>query len=144
MKIAIGSDHGGYELKQELLATLESEGHDFKDFGAFSKESVDYPDIARDVSRSVASGEYDRGILICGTGVGMCMTANKVPGIRAVLATDEYTAKMSREHNDSNVLTLGGRVLGPELAKEIVRVWLTTEFSNEPRHRRRVDKIEQC
>lgn len=143
MKIAVGSDHGGYDLKQEILDTLKSENYEFRDFGTCSTESVDYPDIAREVSEAVASGEYDRGILICGTGVGMCITANKVRGIRAVLSTDEYTARLSREHNDTNVLALGGRVIGPELAKNIVRIWLETDFSTEPRHVNRVDKIEQ-
>ncbi|MEN6521423.1 MAG: ribose 5-phosphate isomerase B [Armatimonadota bacterium] len=143
MKIAVGSDHGGYDLKHEILDALRSENYEYRDFGTHSKKSVDYPDIAREVSEAVASGEYDRGILICGTGVGMCITANKVRGIRAVLASDEYTARLSREHNNTNVLTLGGRVIGPELAKNIVHVWLETDFSTEPRHIDRVNKIEQ-
>ncbi|MEN6372977.1 MAG: ribose 5-phosphate isomerase B [Armatimonadota bacterium] len=143
MKIAVGSDHGGYDMKQQILDALRTENYEIRDFGTYSNDPVDYPDIAREVSDAVASGEYDRGILICGTGVGMCITANKVHGIRAVLASDEYTARMSREHNNTNVLTLGGRVIGPELAKNIIRVWLETEFSTEPRHINRVNKIEQ-
>ena len=143
MRIALGSDHGGFALKQEITEQLRSENYDFTDFGTFSEESVDYPDIARKVAEAIAAGEFDRGILICGTGLGVSITANKVHGIRAALCTDEYTAKMSREHNNANVLALGGRVVGSELAKEIVRVFLTTGFDPESRHARRVEKIEQ-
>lgn len=142
MKIALGSDHGGYELKEEIAELLRSENYDFKDFGTFSGAPTDYPDIARAVAESVVAGEYDRGILLCGTGLGVSITANKVRGIRAALCSDEYTARMSREHNNANVLALGGRVVGSELAKEIVRVFLTTGFDPKTRHARRVAKIE--
>jgi len=143
MKIAIGSDHAGYHLKQELIDLLRTGKYDFCDFGTASGEPIDYPDIAREVSNVVASGEYDRGILICGTGIGVCIAANKIKGIRAALCENEFTARMSREHNDANVLALGGRVIGAELAKAITRVWLETGFSGETRHKMRIEKIEQ-
>jgi len=142
LKIALGSDHAGYPLKEEIADLLRREGYDFQDFGAFSEESVDYPDIAREVAEEVASGRAERGILVCGTGIGMCIAANKTRGIRAAHATDEYTARLSREHNDANILTLGSRVLGPAVALEIVRVFLETPFSGDPRHERRINKIE--
>jgi len=142
LKIALGSDHAGYRLKEEVAALLRSEGYNFRDFGAFSDEPSDYPDIGRQVAEAVAGGEFDRGILVCGTGVGMSIVANKVRGIRAAVCSHEYTARISRRHNDANVLALGGRTLGPELAKEIVRVWLATEFDPQERHVRRVGKIE--
>lgn len=142
MKIALGSDHAGYRMKEEIADMLGSDGYEFQDFGAFSEASVDYPDIAQEVAEAVAAGKFERGILICGTGLGVSITANKVCGIRAALCADEYTARMSREHNDANVLALGGRVIGPELAKEIVRVWLTTGFDPLSRHAKRVAKME--
>lgn len=144
MRIALGSDHAGYRLKEEIAELLGSEGREFEDFGVFSEEPVDYPDIAREVAEMVASGRFDRAILVCGTGVGMSIVANKVRGVRAALCSDEYTARVSREHNDANVLALGGRTTGPELAKQIVRVWLNTDFDPQPRHVRRVQKIEQA
>jgi ribose 5-phosphate isomerase B len=142
LKIALGSDHAGYRLKEEIAEVLRTDGVDFQDFGAFSEEPVDYPDIARKVAEAVSKGQFDSGILICGTGVGMCITANKVHGVRAVLCSDEYTARLSREHNNTNVLTLGGRTIGPELAKSIMQVWLNTTFDAGSRHTRRINKIE--
>ncbi len=141
MKIAIGSDHAGYDLKQIVVDYLQERGLGFKDYGTYDRESCDYPDIALEVSKAVRDGDFDRGILMCGTGVGMSMQANKVEGVRASLNQDVFTAELSRLHNDANVLCIGGRVVGPDLAKAIVEVWLDTEFSGEERHQRRVDKI---
>jgi len=143
LRIALGSDHAGYKLKEEIGEMLRSEHREFKDFGAYSDACVDYPDAAHEVARGIVSGEFDCGILVCGTGVGMSMAANKVPGIRAALCSNEYSARLSREHNDANVLTLGGRTIGPELAKEIVRIWLEAKFDPQSRHRRRVAKLER-
>ncbi|HHV78810.1 MAG TPA: ribose 5-phosphate isomerase B [Firmicutes bacterium] len=140
MRIAIGSDHGGFELKQTILSFLHEMGTEAVDFGTYAPEPVDYPDIARSVALAVAKGEFDRGILLCGTGIGMCITANKVPGIRAALCHDVFSAKATRNHNDSNILCMGGRVIGPGLAREIVKTWLAQEFEGG-RHKRRVDKI---
>ncbi|RBP37799.1 ribose 5-phosphate isomerase B [Garciella nitratireducens] len=140
MRIAIGSDHGGYHLKEHIKKYLEDNQFQVKDFGTHSLESVDYPDFAKTVAESVANGEYDRGILVCGTGLGISIAANKVKGIRAVVVSDCYSAKMSRAHNDANILALGGRVVGPDLATEIVKIWLTTPFEGG-RHQRRIDKI---
>lgn len=142
MKVALGSDHAGFELKQAIAELLRAENHEVKDFGTFSSESVDYPDIAQAVAAAVASGEHERGILVCGAGVGMSIAANKVRGIRAVLAGDEYTARISREHNNTNVLALGERTTGVELAKSIVRAWLAADFDPQSRHARRVEKFE--
>jgi ribose 5-phosphate isomerase B len=150
MKIAIGADHGGVDLKEAIRQHLESGGHDVQYFGTHSRESTDYPDYARAVAEGVAAGQFDRGILICGTGQGMAMTANKVRGIRAAVCLDTYSARMSREHNNANVLCLGEArphhapaVVGPGLALDIVDIWLRTEFSDSPRHQRRVDKIAE-
>ncbi len=143
MRIAIGSDHGGYEYKQEILNYLNAGGYDVKDFGTHSKESCDYPVIAKSVAKSVAAGESDRGILICGTGIGMSIAANKIKGIRAALCSDTFSARATREHNNSNVLCLGQRAIGDKLALDIVDVWLKTEFSGEARHQRRIDMIEE-
>ena len=140
MKIAIGADHGGVELKAEVEKYLESQGHEYRDFGAFSTAAVDYPDIAIQVAEAVKNGEADRGILICGTGIGMSIAANKVPGIRCALLSDVYSAKCTRDHNDANVMAMGARVIGPGLALEIVDVWLDTEFEGG-RHARRVEKM---
>lgn len=140
MKVAIGCDHGGFHLKQVIMTFLESKGIPFYDFGGYSEESIDYPDIANLVANAVASGEYDRGILICGTGIGIGIAANKVKGIRAALCHDTFSAHASREHNDANILTMGERIIGPGLAVDIVDVWLTTEFEGG-RHLRRVEKI---
>lgn len=139
MKIAIGSDHNGLSLK-EILKQGVLHGHAVHDFGVFTPESVDYPDIAFAVARAVASGEYERGILICGTGIGMAIAANKVKGIRAAACSDVYSARMSRRDNDANILCIGGRVIGPGLAAEIVTAWLNESFEGG-RHQRRVDKI---
>lgn len=140
MKIALGSDHGGFQLKEEIKKLLIATGIDYHDFGTHSEESVDYPDFARPVAEGVASGDYDRGILVCGTGIGMSIAANKVKGVRAALCHDCFSAKATREHNDSNVLCLGERVVGRGLALEIAQIWLGTEFAGD-RHQRRIDKI---
>lgn len=141
MKIAIGADHAGYRLKDEIVPLLKELGHEVEDFGCNCSESVDYPDYAIPVCERVAKGEADRGILICGTGIGMTIAANKVPGIRCALVHDLFSAKATREHNDSNVLAMGERVIGPGLAQEIVRVWLETPFSQGERHVGRVSKV---
>ena len=143
MKIAIGCDHGGFELKQAIIQYLESKGHEYQDFGTHSAESCDYPDIAVPVAQSVANGEFEKGILICGTGIGIGIAANKVNGIRAALCHDTFSAHASREHNDANVLTLGQRVVGTGLALDIVDIWLNTAFEGG-RHQRRIDKIHAC
>lgn len=142
MKIAIGSDHAGLELKKEIISLLRDLGIDCIDFGTNSSGSVDYPDIGIKVSEAVSSGKIERGILICGTGIGMSIVANKFPGIRASLCNDLFTAKMSRLHNDANILVLGGRIVGKDLAKEIVKVWVNTPFEGE-RHCIRLKKITQ-
>lgn len=140
MKIAIGSDHGGFELKEELKKHLEDKGIEVKDFGTYSEESVDYPDFGKKVSEAVAAGEYDRGIVVCGTGIGISIACNKVKGIRCALCSDTYSAKMASMHNNANVIALGGRVVGKDLAKEIVDSYLKAEFEGG-RHERRVNKI---
>lgn len=142
MKIAIGSDHGGYDLKEEIKSYLSEKGFEAKDFGTDNRDSCDYPDYAIEVSEAVARGEFDRGILICGTGIGISISANKVPGIRCALVGDCFSAKATRQHNDSNVLALGGRVLGTGLALEIVDIWLSTEFEGG-RHQNRINKITE-
>ncbi len=141
MKIAVGSDHGGFNLKQHICAYLEENDITYKDFGTRSEESVDYPDFALAVSRNVADGEYSLGIIICGTGIGVCITANKVRGIRAALCHDTFSARLAREHNDANILTLGERVVGRGLALDIVNSFLAATFSGG-RHGCRVDKIK--
>lgn len=138
--LAIGSDHGGYNLKEEIKKYLSENGIEFKDFGTYSTESVDYPDIASKVAHAVADGQCSKGIIICGTGIGISIAANKVKGIRAALCSDVFSAKMSREHNDANILALGERVTGPGLARMIVETWLSTEFAGG-RHQRRIQKI---
>lgn len=141
--LAIGSDHAGYALKVEVIKFLEEKGHPYKDFGTCDGTcSVDYPDYGLAVAEAVSSGECEQGIIICGTGVGISISANKVPGIRAALCADTYTAKMSREHNDANVLALGERVTGAGLALEIVETWLAAKFAGG-RHKLRVDKIAE-
>ncbi|MCH5345133.1 MAG: ribose 5-phosphate isomerase B [Acetatifactor sp.] len=139
--IAIGSDHGGFELKQKLIAHLEQGGMEVKDMGCHGKESCDYPVFGQAVAKAVAAGECEKGIVICTTGIGMSMVANKVEGVRCALCGDTYSAKMTRLHNNANVLSLGAGILGENLAKEIVDVFLNTPFSEEERHRRRVDMI---
>ena len=140
MRIAIGADHAGYELKQYIVESLIAQGHQVQDLGTHSLEQVDYPDFAAWVARAVVAGEAERGILICGTGIGMSISANKVRGVRAALCTDCYMARMARQHNDAQILCLGGRVLGPDLALDIVEVFLRTDFLGD-RHAQRVDKI---
>ena len=140
--IAIGSDHGGYALKQEIMVHLEKRGLEYKDFGCYSEASCDYPEYGKAVAHAVADGECECGILICGTGIGISITANKVPGIRAALCTDCFMAEATRQHNDANILALGGRVVGPGLALKIVDTFLDTPFSNEERHIRRIRGIE--
>jgi ribose 5-phosphate isomerase B len=141
MQIGLACDHGGFELKEELKAFLKSLGIEPIDMGTFNEDSVDYPDFGVLVAEKVSRGELEKGILICGTGIGMSMVANKFPRIRAALANDLYSSRCSREHNDANILIIGGRIVGKELAKEIVRVWLETPFA-EGRHKRRLEKIE--
>ncbi len=138
--IAVGSDHGGYALKQQILRYLKENGFEYKDYGCFSEQSVDYPDFALPVAEAVAGGEAERGILVCGTGIGVSIAANKVPGVRAALCHDCFSAKATREHNDSNVLTMGERVIGSGLALEIVDIWLHTPYAGG-RHQARIDKI---
>ena len=140
--IALGSDQGGFELKQEIIKHLEERGLEFKDFGSYDTKSVDYPEYAKKVCKAINSGECERGILICGTGIGISITANKIKGIRAALCTDCFMAEATRLHNDANVLALGGRVVGPGLAIKIVDTFLDTPFSNEERHIRRINAIE--
>ena len=140
--IAIGSDHGGFALKQAVMKHLEKRGLEYKDFGTYSEESCDYPEYGRAVAEAVASGEFERGILICGTGIGISITANKVPGIRAALCTDCFCAEATRQHNDANILAMGGRVVGEGLALKIVDTFLDTPFSGDERHIRRIAKIE--
>ena len=140
--IAIGSDHGGFELKNTLMKHLEQRGFAYKDFGTYSEASCDYPAYAKAVANSVASGECERGILICGTGIGVSITANKVPGIRAALCGDCFSAEATRQHNDANILCMGARVVGAGLALKIADAFLDTPFSNDPRHIRRISQIE--
>ena len=140
MRIAIGADHAGFALKQHLVGTLKRLGHDVDDRGTHNEEPVDYPEICANVGRLVASGAADRGIVVGGSGQGEQIAANKVPGIRAALCNELYTARMSRQHNDANVLAIGGRIVAPGLADEIVTLWLDTRFDGG-RHQRRVEQI---
>jgi ribose 5-phosphate isomerase B len=142
MRIAIGADHAGFPLKEHLVATLVRLGHDVDDRGTFSDAPVDYPPICADVARTVVSGDADRGVVVGGSGQGEQMAANKVRGTRAALCNDLYTARLSREHNDANVLAMGGRIVAFELADEIVAMWLMTPFEGG-RHQRRVDQIAE-
>ncbi|MBC7327602.1 ribose 5-phosphate isomerase B [bacterium] len=143
MPIAIGSDHAGFNLKEEIKTFLSKQGIDFEDLGTFEPNPVDYPDIAFKVAEKVANGEFEKAILVCGTGIGMCMAADKVEGIRCAACFDETTARFARTHNDANILALGARILGVELAKNIVKVFISTPFSGEERHIRRIKKIEE-
>lgn len=140
MKVALASDHGGIHIREEIRNLLEEMGVEYQDFGCDCETSVDYPDYALPVAQKVANGEFDRGILICGTGIGMSIAANKVKGIRCALAHDVFSAKATRQHNDTNMLAMGERVIGPGLALEIVKVWLTTDFEGG-RHTRRIEKV---
>ncbi|MGA9288621.1 MAG: ribose 5-phosphate isomerase B [Anaerobacillus sp.] len=142
MKVAIGADHAGVMIKEDIISVIRELGMDVIDLGCDCKDSVDYPDYAIPVAEKVASGEADRGILICGTGIGMSIAANKVNGIRCALVHDLFSAKATRLHNDSNILAMGERVIGPGLAKEIAKVWLETEYE-AGRHARRVGKITE-
>ena len=143
MRVAIGADHAGVALKDELKRTLDAMGVAYEDVGTNGPASVDYPDFAVAVARGVHDGRFDRGVLVCGSGVGMAITANKVPGIRAAAIADEETARLSREHNDLNVLTLGARMLAPDRAEEILKIFLTTAFQGG-RHQGRVAKIHDA
>jgi ribose 5-phosphate isomerase B len=140
--IFIGSDHGGLEMKEELVKLLSSRNLSVKDCGTTNSDSVDYPDFGEKVAAAVSDGEADLGILVCGTGIGMSIVANKFPGVRAALATDEFMAQMAKEHNNANILVLGGRVLSMELAAKMVNVWLDTAYEGG-RHQLRLDKISQ-
>lgn len=140
MKIVIASDHGGYDLKELIKENLTNKGYDINDLGTYSKDSVDYPEYGKKAAETVAKGEADKGIVVCGTGIGISISANKVKGIRCALCSDVYSAKMARAHNNSNMIALGGRVIGVDLALEIINAWLETEFDGG-RHLRRVNKI---
>jgi ribose 5-phosphate isomerase B len=143
VKVAVGADHAGYRMKDELAVCLKGLGHEIVDFGTHSDAAVDYPDIALGVARAVASGAADRGLLVCGTGIGTCIVANKVKGVRAALCHDTFSARATRRHNDSNVLCLGARVIGPSLAEEILRTWFGGDFDRGERHERRVRRISE-
>jgi ribose 5-phosphate isomerase B len=140
--IAVGSDHGGLELKDAILAALAARGLDVDDYGTDNGDSVDYPDFAEKVAAAVSRGDVELGILVCGTGIGMSIVANKFPGVRAALATDEFMAQMAKEHNNANVLVLGGRVLAKDLAVKMVNLWLDSTYE-AGRHQRRLDKISR-
>ncbi|WP_141430963.1 ribose 5-phosphate isomerase B [Bacillus sp. 03113] len=141
MKVAIASDHGGMVIRKEIMNLMDDMGIEYEDFGCECTASVDYPDFALPVAEKVAAGEFERGILICGTGIGMSIAANKVKGIRCALVHDVYSAKLTREHNDSNMIAMGERVIGPGLAREIAQTWLSTSFAGG-RHEQRLDKIK--
>ncbi len=140
--LGIGCDHGGFALMEEVRAHLKKRGTEFKDFGTFGTESVDYPDYAQKVCEAIQKGECDNGILICGTGIGISIAANKMDGIRAALCGDSYSAELTRLHNNANVLCMGGRVIGPDMACKIVDLFLDTPFSEDERHKRRIAKAE--
>ncbi len=141
MNIAIASDHGGYRLKQDIMRALAKDNIEYQDFGTLSEASVDYPDYAKAVAEAVAGGDFSQGILCCGTGIGMAIAANKVPGIRAAVCGDTFSARACKEHNNANIITLGQRVTGPGLAIDIVKTWLQAEYQGG-RHQQRLDKIE--
>ena len=142
MKVALGSDHAGFELKETMKQVLEEMGVEYDDLGTHSNERVDYVPYGKEVAQRVAEGNYDRGILFCGSGIGMSIVANKIAGIRAALCHEPFTARLSRQHNDANVLVLAGRITAPGMAGEIIRVWLTTSFAGG-RHQRRLDQIKE-
>ena len=142
MKIAIACDHGALALKNTLVAYLSTKGHTVQDFGTHTTESCDYPDIIAPAAKAVAAGEYDRGIVLCTTGIGVSIVANKIPGIRCALLSDLMSARLTREHNDTNMMALGGGVVGEMLALQIVDTWLNTEFSGGERHVRRLEKLK--
>ncbi|HJC64615.1 MAG TPA: ribose 5-phosphate isomerase B [Candidatus Blautia merdavium] len=141
--IALGCDQAGYDLKQEVIKYLEDKKIPYKDYGCYSTDPVDYPIYARKVGKAIQDGECEKGILICGTGIGISIAANKMKGIRAALCTDCFCAEATRQHNDANILAMGGRVVGPGLAVKIVDTFLNTEFSHAERHQRRIDMIEE-
>ena len=141
MKIAIGCDHGALELKNLMVAHLEKKGYEVKDFGTHTKDSCDYPEFAAAAAKAVAAGECDKGIVLCTTGIGVSITANKIKGIRCALLSDVMSARMTREHNDTNVMAIGAGVVGQMLALEIADTWLGTAFPGEERHQRRIDKV---
>ncbi len=141
LKVVIGSDHGGFHYKEAIIDYLKARNIEFVDMGTYTRESCDYPEIAKSVAKKVVSGEFNRGILVCGTGIGMSIAANKIKGIRAALCGDTYSARVSRAHNNANILCLGERVIGEHLALDIVDIWLKTGFEGG-RHKRRVDMIE--
>ena len=141
MKIAMGCDHGAFALKNVVKAHLEGKGYEVCDFGTYSLDSCDYPDFAEKAAKAVASGECEKGIVLCTTGIGISIAANKVKGIRCALLHDTWSAKMTREHNDTNMMAMGAAIVGELLAKQIVDTWLGTEFSGEAKHQRRIDKI---
>ncbi len=141
--VALGCDHGGFDLKQHVICHLEERGIAYKDFGCFDKTSCDYPQFGRAAAKAVASGECEKGIVICTTGIGISITANKIKGVRAALCSEPLSARMTRLHNDANVLALGGALIGPNMAFEIVDTFLDTEFSSEEKHIRRVEQIEE-
>ena len=141
MKIAIGCDHGALALKNKVLAHLEAQGHEVKDFGTYTTASCDYPEFAAAAAKAVASGQCEKGIVLCTTGIGISIAANKVKGIRCALLSDVWSAKMTRLHNDTNMMALGAGIVGENLAMEIVDTWVGTEFSGDERHQRRIDKV---
>ena len=141
MKISIGCDHGAIDLKNKVFSHLEAKGYEVKDFGTYTKDSCDYPEFAAAAAKAVANGECEKGIVLCTTGIGVSISANKVDGVRCALLSDVWSAKMTRLHNDTNVMALGAGVVGKNLALEIVDTWLGTEFSNDERHQRRIDKM---
>ena len=141
MKIAVGCDHGALDLKNTVVAHLTAQGHEVQDFGTYTKDSCDYPDFAAAAAKAVADGKCDRGIVLCTTGIGVAIAANKIPGIRCALLSDLMSARLTREHNDTNVMALGAGVVGQMLALEIVDTWVGTEFSHNERHQRRIDKV---
>ncbi|MBP3674545.1 MAG: ribose 5-phosphate isomerase B [Oscillospiraceae bacterium] len=141
MKIAIGCDHGALDLKNVVVKHLQDKGYEVCDFGTYTKDSCDYPEFAAAAAKAVASGECDKGIVLCTTGIGVSITANKIDGIRCALLSDVWSAKMTRLHNDTNMMAIGAGVVGQNLALEIVDTWIGTEFSGEARHQRRIDKL---
>jgi len=141
MKIALACDHGGFDYKEKLKSVLLSEGYEVSDFGCYSADSVDYPEMAYPCAKAVSNKEADRGIVICGTGIGVSIVSNKVEGIRCALCSDLFSAQATREHNDSNMLAMGGRVISEEMMLKIAKVWLETPFSNDERHLRRIAKV---
>ncbi len=141
MKIAVASDHGGFALKADVIKAVTQAGHDVSDLGTFNADPVDYPDFAEKIGQAVTSGAVERGILLCGSGVGACIAANKIPGIYAGVCHDTYSAHQGVEHDNMNVLCLGARIIGPEVARELVQAFLSASFSTEERHRRRVGKV---